>query len=67
METYKYKEKSLLGGWKIEVRKGVRHLGNIRKNPSNSAFQYYPGPDNILNYSFEETDLEILKKKIENK
>jgi len=32
MKQYKYEEKSLLGGWKIEVRKGIQHLGNIRKN-----------------------------------
>lgn len=67
MGKYKYEEKSLLGGWQIEVKKGIRCIGNIRKNPVSGAFQYYEGPDNILNYSFEENDLEVLKKKIENK
>ncbi len=27
-----YQEKDLLGGWLIEVRKGLVHIGNIRKN-----------------------------------
>ncbi len=66
MEPYKYEEKSLLGGWKIEVKKGAIHIGNIRKNPTSGAFQYYKGPNNVLNYSFEEDDLEVLKKRIEN-
>lgn len=67
MNQYKYEEESLLGGWKIEVRKGIQHLGNIRKNPSSGAFQYYEGPNNTLDYSFENPDLDALKKRIENK
>ena len=67
MNQYKYEEKSLLGGWRIEVRKGIKHLGNIGKNPSSGAFQYYEGPNNTLNYSFENPDLDALKKRIENK
>jgi hypothetical protein len=65
MNQYKYEEKSLLGGWEIEVRKGINHLGNIRKNPSSGKFQYYEGPNNTLNYSFEDHDLNVLKKRIE--
>jgi hypothetical protein len=59
-----YEEKDLLGGWQIEVRKGRAHIGNIRRSPSGS-FQYFSGPQNQLNPSFEEYDLEDLKKRIE--
>jgi len=61
-----YQEKSLLGGWEIEVRKGIVPIGNIRKNPSNGNFQYFSGPSNQLNWSFEEADLDILKQRIES-
>lgn len=62
MTLYKYEEKSLLGGWIIEVKNGIQHIGNIRKNPNSGAFQYYEGPNNTLNYSFENLDLNALKK-----
>ena len=62
---FSYKEKDLLGGWKIEVRNGIIHIGNIRKNPLNGAFQYFKGPNNQLNYAFEEISLDILKRRIE--
>ena len=60
-----YQVKDLLGGWSIEVRKGIVPIGNIRKNPLNSNFQYFLGPNNQLNQAFEEVDLDILKQKIE--
>jgi hypothetical protein len=62
---FHYKEKSLLGGWQIEVRNGIVPIGNIRKNPISGAFQYYKGLHNQLNYSFEEKDLDVLKRRIE--
>lgn len=65
MKGFMYKEKDLLGGWSIEVRKGIVPIGNIRKNPSNGNFQYFSGPSNQLNWSFEEADLDILKQRIE--
>ncbi len=65
MKTYKYEEKSLIGDWRIEVRKGSIHIGNIRKHPISGVFRYYEGPNNFLNYSFEESDLETLKRRIE--
>ncbi len=65
--NFKYKEQDLLGGWKIEVRKGPVHIGNIKKNPTTGAFQYYSGPNNQLNWSFDDDDLDRLKKKIENR
>ena len=64
---FKYQEKDLLGGWLIEVRKGIIHIGNIRKNPSNGKFQYYPGPNNMLTVTFEEDGLDVLKRRIEGK
>ena len=67
MEKFGYEEKSLLGEWRIEVKKGFKHIGNIRQNPSTNGFQFFQGSHNMLTPSFEEMDLEILKKKIENK
>lgn len=64
---FNYTEKDLLGGWKIEVRKGPTHIGNIRKNPSTGAFQYFKGLQNQLNPSFEESSLEKIKNRIELK
>ena len=63
---FSYIEKDLLGGWQIEVRNGIVHIGNIRKNPQSGAFQYYRGPSNILNYTYEEISLDVLKQKIES-
>jgi hypothetical protein len=65
MSNFTYVEKDLLGGWCIEVRKGPFPVGNIRKNPSNGAFQYYHGNSNILNWKFEEKSLDALKQEIE--
>jgi len=62
---FEYKEKDLLGGWSIEVRKGEIPIGNIRKNPQNGALQYFHGINNILNYTFQENNLDVLKKIIE--
>lgn len=64
-EEFEFIPKNLLGsGWSMEVRKGVRHIGNIRKNPQSGAFQYFNGIGNILNYDLEEKDLDALKARI---
>jgi len=63
--VFKYQEKDLLGGWLIEVRKGIIRIGNIRRNQISGKFQYYPGSNNVLNIAFEEDDLDILKQRIE--
>jgi len=63
---YTYEEKSLLGGWQIEVRRGSEHIGNIRRNPLNDAYQFFKGPYNELTPSFEEQDLDSLKQRIES-
>lgn len=65
MASFKYKEKDLLGGWLIEVRKGLRYIGNIRKNQISGKYQYYSGPSNQLNPSFEEGNLDTLEQRIE--
>jgi hypothetical protein len=65
MTVFKYQEKDLLGGWRIEVRKGLRYIGNIRENQIIGKYQYYSGPDSQLNPSFEEYDLNALKQRIE--
>ena len=60
-----YQEKDLLGGWLIEVRKGIVPVGNIRKNQASGEFQYYPGPNNQLNPTFRGFNLDALKQSIE--
>ena len=65
-DVIRYQEKDLLGGWLIEVRKGLQHIGNIRKNQLSGKFQYYPGPNNQLNPTFEEINLDVLKHRIES-
>ena len=60
-----FNEKSTLGEpWAIEVRGSGVLIGHIRKNPINGFYQFFKGPDNILNYDFEEPDLERLKARI---
>lgn len=65
MNAYQYYEKDLQGGWKIEVFYGRAHIGNIRRNPLSGAYQYYKGINNVLNCSLEDTDLDEIKKRIE--
>jgi len=49
----------------IEVRKGLVHVGNIRKNQMSGEFQYYPDPNNQLNPTFRGFSLDALKQRIE--
>lgn len=62
---YKYEDKSLLGGWRIKVKKGPATVGNIRKNPSSGGYQFFKGPANELSPSFEEQSIDALKLRIE--
>jgi hypothetical protein len=65
MTKFEFREKSLLGGWTIEVWKGpLAHIGNIRRNPALDGYSYFPGPRNELNPSHTDTDLDALKGKI---
>ena len=59
-----FEEKSTLGrGWELEVRNGNRAIGHIRKSGTDRSYQYYHGFAQ-LNYEFEDTDLESLKRQI---
>lgn len=62
---YQYEDKSLLGGWRIEVKKGPATVGNIRKNPSSCGYQFFKGSTNELSASFEEQSIDALKLRIE--
>lgn len=62
----RYLEKDLLGGWVIEVRKGLVLIGNIRKNQMSGEFQYYSGPNNQLNQTFRGFNLDAIKQRIES-
>lgn len=65
MSKYEYVDRPPVGGWIVEVRKGRSHKGNIRKNPVTGRFQFYRGSVNAIRPSFEASDLETLKSKIE--
>jgi hypothetical protein len=60
-----YQEKDLLGGWVIEVRQGLVHIGNIRKIQMSGELQYYLGSNNQLNPTFKGFNLDALKQSIE--
>lgn len=63
-----FKEKSNLGwGWFIEVRSSHRFIGHIRKAGNSSLYQFFPGPNNELNYEFQEANLDVLKRKVSEK
>lgn len=61
-----FTEKNLLGGWSIEVRKGLAHIGNIRRGGWD-GFQFFEGPHNQLTPSITNNNLDALKKEIENR
>jgi len=65
MGKYDYIEKPAGGGWLLEVRKGASRKGNIRKNPITGRFQFYRGSANAVRVMFEESDMDALKKRIE--
>ena len=61
---YRYEERSLLGGWRIEVKKGPVTVGNIHKNLSSGGYQFFKGSRNELSPSFEEQSIDALKVRI---
>ncbi len=65
MSKYDYVERPITGGWMFEVRKGLSHKGNIRKNPTTGRYQFYRGSRNAIRPSLEESDIETLKERIE--
>jgi hypothetical protein len=60
-----FKEQNLLGGWSIEVLNNRMLIGHIRKHGQDNTFLYYSGPHNKLNWSLQDGNLQVLKKKIE--
>jgi hypothetical protein len=49
----------------MEVRKGLSHKGNIRKNRTTGRYQFFRGSRNAIHPSLEESDIETLKERIE--
>ena len=63
-----FEEKSTLGwGWFLEVRRPPLLIGHIRKGGTLNTYQFFHGPHNELNYEFQESDLEVLKRKVSEK
>ena len=65
MARYEYVGRPPTGGWLVEVRRDGSPKGNIRKNPVTGRYQFYRGRLNVLRPSLEESDIEALKKRIE--
>jgi hypothetical protein len=65
MAKYEYVERPPTGGWILEVRKGPSHKGNVRKNRTTGRYQFFRGSRNAIRPSIEESDIETLKKRIE--
>jgi len=65
MSKYEYVERPITGGWVLEVRKGLSHKGNIRKNRTTGRYQFYRGSRNAIRPTLEEADIEALKARIE--
>lgn len=65
MAKYEYVDRPPTGGWILEVRKGSSLKGNIRKNRTTGRFQFFRGSKNAIRPLLEESDVETLKKKIE--
>jgi len=65
MSKYEYVDRPPRGGWIMEVRKGLSHKGNIRKNRTTGRYQFFRGSRNAIHPSLEESDIETLKERIE--
>jgi hypothetical protein len=65
MSKYEYVDREPTGGWILEVRKGGVHVGNIRKNRITGTYQFFRGKMNAIRALLAESDLEALKKSIE--
>lgn len=63
-----FEEKSNLGwGWFLEVHRAPLLIGYIRKGGTFNTYHFFHGPHNELNYEFQESDLEVLKRKVSEK
>ncbi len=65
MNKYEYVNRAPSGGWLMEVRKGQSPKGNIRKNPVTGRYQFYRGSLNATRPMLEDSDMEKLKKRID--
>ena len=65
MSRYEYADSTLTGGWLLQVRDGIRHVGNIRKNRVTGRYQFFRGSKNAIRPMIEESDLETLRQRIE--
>ena len=65
MSKYEYVNRAPSGGWLMEVRKGQSLKGNIRKNPVTGRYQFYRGSLNATRPMLEDSDMEKLKKRID--
>lgn len=77
MPEIRFVERSLSGGWTVEVRAmGLRRgrnggkarpslfvIGHIRRRPS-GGFDYFPDSQNALTAALSDDDLETLKEKV---
>ena len=65
MNAYWYQEiSSTSGNWRIEVKRGIVPIGNIRKNQLTGRYEFFTGRDTVTTPSFEGRDLNTLKQRI---
>jgi hypothetical protein len=62
---YGYVERPPTGGWILEVMKGPKWVGNIRKNRTTGRYQFFRGSRNAIRPMLEESTLEALKADVE--
>ncbi|AGZ34645.1 MAG: hypothetical protein ACOKSU_27655 [Pseudomonas sp.] len=60
-----YKEKSVLGGYSIEVYVNKIQVGSIRRHGSGDTYSFYKGVHNQLTPSLTNLPLPALKAKLE--
>jgi hypothetical protein len=60
-----FKEQDLLGGWSIAVLVGGVLVGHIRKHGQDGSYVYFTGPDNKMNWSLQDTNLQTLKDRVQ--
>lgn len=55
---------TVAGVWRLDVLEGLEVKGHIKRRSDTHAYVYYRGATNNMNASFENHDLDVLKKMV---